>query len=144
MVTAERCREVAQLAQTIAAWATGRSDVRAVAVVGSWARNEARMDSDLDVVVLTDRLEHYLDADDWVEHAVGERASVIREMEWGPVLTERRLVLRSGLHVEFGFAPLPWASTEPVDAGTARVVRNGFWPLVDPGGVLDELRTALR
>ncbi|MGQ0745116.1 MAG: aminoglycoside 6-adenylyltransferase [Acidimicrobiales bacterium] len=143
MVTDERRREVEKLARSIAAWAVSRPDVRAVAVVGSWARQVASTDSDLDVVVLTDRAAHYLDVDDWIESAVGEPAIVTRRMAWGPLLSERRVLLRSGLEVEFGFAPLSWASTRPVDPGTAVVVRDALWPLVDLDGVLDSLRMAV-
>lgn len=96
------------------------------------------MDSDLDVVVLTDEKLKYVDSDAWIEAAVSEAAPVIRRMEWGP-LTERRVCLSSGLEAEFGFASPSWASTDPVDTGTAAVVRDGCTALYDPGGLVAEL-----
>jgi predicted nucleotidyltransferase len=119
MVSDERRAEVERIVQVITAWARSCDDVRAVAVVGSWARHDARMDSDLDVVVLTDATWRYVESDDWIASAVGEWASVSRQKDWGPLLKERRLLLGSGLEIEFGFAPLSWASTDPLDAGTA-------------------------
>jgi hypothetical protein len=107
-------------------------------MVGSWARHEATMESDLDIVVLTDQKQHRLDDEGWIGVAVGEPATVIRRMKWGP-LTERRVVLASGFEVELGLATLSWASTDPLDEGTAGVVRDGCLPLVDPDGILAQL-----
>ena len=44
--------------------------------MGSWARNQPRMDSDLDVVVLADDPAAYLETEAWVVGAVGGRRSV--------------------------------------------------------------------
>lgn len=74
--------------------------------------------------------------------AVGEAAQLVRAEDWGP-LTERRVVLRSGLEVEFGFVSPSWASVDPVDPGTARVVGDGWSPLVDPDGTLARLGAAV-
>jgi predicted nucleotidyltransferase len=139
MVTAERRAECRGLRAAIRCWAKSRPDVRAVAIVGSWAREEPRMDSDLDFVVLTDRKMEYVTSEQWIENAVLERALVVRRMDWGPLLTERRLRLGSGFEVEFGFAPIAWASTDPVDPGTAGVVRGDLRALHDPDEVLAEL-----
>lgn len=59
----------------------------------------------------------------------------MRTEGWGS-LTERRVVLRSGLEVETGFVAPIWASVDPVDPGTGRVVGEGLSPLVDPKGVV--------
>jgi hypothetical protein len=52
------------------------------------------------------------------------------------------VVTRTGLEVEFGFAAPSWAATEPVDAGTAQVVGDGFRVLYDPVGILRALVVA--
>ena len=41
-------------------WASVREDVQAIALVGSYARDEARDDSDIDFVILTSQPEKYL------------------------------------------------------------------------------------
>jgi uncharacterized protein len=50
-------------------------------------------------------------------------AKVVRTQALGP-LTERRLLLPSGLELEVGVVLPLWASTDPVDAGTRRVVTD--------------------
>ena len=143
MVTEDRFEQFVQLRSLLARWALRQDDIVAAAVVGSWARGSARMDSDLDVVVLTTHPGQYVADDRWIAAAVGQDASVVRTQEWGP-LTERRVRLSSGLEVEFGFVAPSWAAQDPVDPGTARVVRDGFEPLVDEDGMLARLMTAVR
>ena len=118
-------------------WAKTRDDLAAVALVGSWARGSARDDSDVDLVVLTET-----DGDEWVpELAPG--AQLIRGGDWGAV-TEHRLRLPSGLEVEVGIAAPSWAATDPVDAGTRRVVADGLRAFHDPQHLLAELACASR
>lgn len=143
MVTDDRLNEYATVTTLIARWARGQDDVVGVAVVGSWARGAVRMDSDIDIVVLTNKRARYLDDDRWVAMALVEPAEIVRRQDWGP-LTERRVRLSSGLEVEFGFALPSWARTDPVDPGTASVVRAGCRPLVDSGAVFERLIAALR
>jgi predicted nucleotidyltransferase len=132
-----RRNEVEQLLRRVREWAEGRDDLAAVALVGSWARDEAREDSDVDLVVLTDA-----EAGDWVDELAPE-ADVVRHGTWG-VVTERRLRMPSGLEVEVGIAARSWAATDPVDAGTRRVAEMGLRALYDPDDLLEELACALR
>src|SRR6266498_2627622 len=99
--------EVEQVLDRARRWAMGRADVVAVALVGSWARDAARPDSDVDLVVLTTDQAPYLDRDDWIGGLGADRLVMTRS--WGP-LTERRLVLPSGLEVEVGIGPPPTPS----------------------------------
>lgn len=143
MVTPERVAEYHEIVRCVTAWAAGRHDIIGVAAVGSWARNEPRMDSDLDLVVLTVARQGYVADDEWIPGAIGQQADVVRTRRWGP-LTERRVVLRSGFEIDVGFAAPSWAGTEPVEAGTARVVRDGCLPLHDPSGAFARLIAAVR
>jgi uncharacterized protein len=126
----------------VAAWAGKRPDIRGVAVVGSWARGEATAESDIDLIVLAEDPAAYLDHDAWIGEALDREAEVVRRRGWG-VVTERRARLGSGIEVEFGVAPLSWASAEDVDAGTAQVVRFGCVPILDPDGRFARLLDAL-
>jgi predicted nucleotidyltransferase len=141
-VTSDRHHEYQRVVHRVAAWARQQRDIVGVAVVGSWASGQAHMDSDVDLVVLTDEKERYIADIRWVSDAAGEAAQLQRTEDWGP-LTERRVVLRSGLVVEFGFVRPSWASVDPVDPGTARVVDDGWSPLVDPEGTLARLGGAV-
>ena len=116
--------------------------MRALGLVGSWARDAATLASDVDLVVLTERSELYMSAADWIEVASGRPGRIIRTKAWGP-LTERRVELASGFEVEFGFAPPSWAEVDPLDQGTAQVVADGFAVLYDPMGLLGRLADAV-
>lgn len=141
MPNADRRAEFDRIQQTITAWALTQGEVEAVALVGSWARDEARPDSDIDVVVLTDS-NRFAEETDWIEPAVGSAAELVRTEDWG-ALIERRVRLASGLEVEFGFARPSWAATDPVDSGTARVVGDGCLPWFDPEGLIDAVTAAV-
>jgi uncharacterized protein len=141
-VTGQRKAEYDQICGAVIAWATSRPSIRGVAVVGSWARFEARMDSDIDLVVLTVDGNRYLTQDEWVAEAVGQPGEIVRTRAWGP-LTERRVRLSTGLDVEFGFAEPEWAAVGPVDSGTAAVVREGCLILVDPHHLFKNLTEAV-
>lgn len=134
-------RRVAEFERVLAgvqAWAVQQTDVTAVGLAGSWARGVPSMDSDVDLVVLCTDPGRFERTTNWVSEALAEDAPVIRTRHWGELL-ERRVLTQTGLEVEFGFAPPSWAATKPVDAGTARVVGDGFRVLYDPGGILHAL-----
>ena len=135
-----RAHEVENLLAAVGSWAGGRPDLRAVALVGSWVRGTARMDSDVDIVLLTDNPPSYVESDAWLP-AFGADA-VVRTHRWG-VLTERRLTRPSGLEVEVGVAPPTWALTEPLDDGTAQVAGDGLIAVYDPDRLLARLIDAV-
>ncbi|QUD90576.1 nucleotidyltransferase family protein [Phenylobacterium montanum] len=58
--------QAAQLTNALTIWATEQPSVRALAIVGSWARAAARPDSDLDVIVLADPTERWTMAGEWL------------------------------------------------------------------------------
>jgi predicted nucleotidyltransferase len=116
--------------ERLQAWIGPREDVRALLVVGSVARGEARPDSDVDVVVLTTHPERYLENVAWVEE-FGTAQSV--ELEPYGKVTSVRATYGNGLEVEFTIAPANWAST-PVDPGTESVARDGIVVLLDRDG----------
>jgi uncharacterized protein len=136
---AGRPAEVAWVLDSVVRWAAARPDVLAVGLAGSQARGEARPDSDVDLGLLTDAPEAYLGGS-WAPEALGHAVDV-RTRWWGPLL-ERRFRLAGGLEVECGFAPPAWAAL-PVDAGTSRVVADGFVVLQDPSGLLGQLVRAV-
>lgn len=97
---------------------------------------EARPDSDVDLLLLSTAHDRYAADETWLrELSLGE---VVRVRAWGP-LTEWRHVTASGLEVEMCVGSTAWAGTDPVDAGTRRVVTDGARPLHDPSGILGAL-----
>lgn len=133
--------EADQFAHRVVTWAAAEPDTLAVAIIGSWARNTADTDSDLDIILLTNNQERYTRRDDWL--AAFGSPPVVRRRHFG-IVTERRVRLPSALEVEFGIAPKSWASTKPIDPGTLRIVADGLRPLVDPDGLLKHLLAAAR
>lgn len=109
----------------------------AIALVGSWARNAARADSDVDLIVLTDQPWVALRTTKWIS-VFGVEVDIVRTADFGAV-QERRLRLPNGLVVEVGIGVPSWADTEPLDPGTERVVLGGLVPLHDPRGLLSTL-----
>jgi hypothetical protein len=57
----------------------------------------------------------------------------VRSEDYGAVQSIR-VHYANGLEVEFGFANLSWAETEPIDEGTAEVVADGMVILLDQHG----------
>ena len=136
MVTDKRVQEVEAVLQRLARWAAQRRDVRGLALVGSWASGTPRMDSDVDVVLLTDSPSSYVDSDDWLAEVGAVR--LVKTADSGAI-TERRFALPSGLEVELAVGGPAWASVEPVDDGTRRVICDGMRVLHDPEGLLARL-----
>jgi predicted nucleotidyltransferase len=113
-------------------WAEKQIDIHGVLLVGSYARGAARPDSDVDLVILTDCPERYIDT---IAFA-GGFGSVLRWLkeDWGQVAS-LRVWYEDGLEVEYGIAFLDWA-VQPLDSGTLRVVSDGVQILFDRNGSL--------
>lgn len=54
-----------ELLCAVGAWAADRADLRAVALVGSWARGNLHADSDVDLVLLAETPRVYVDDAEW-------------------------------------------------------------------------------
>jgi hypothetical protein len=127
-------------------WAVANDGVLAVALAGSYARGEARPDSDVDLIVITTDPERFRRQTQWVEDVhwehLGVRVSSWADEDYG-ALWSRRLILSSGLELEVGFTTPSWAAIDPIAAGTQQVVRGGMRILLDPAGLLNQLLQAV-
>ena len=132
--------EVESLIEQIIRWAVDEQSIQAVALVGSWARGMARDDSDVDLVILTEKPEVYLINDQWTSK-FGEVEKITYE-DWGAVQS-KRVFYKGGLQVEYGVTTTKWAEARPVDPGTGEMVRDGMRILYDKNGVLGALVEAL-
>ncbi|HEY0632915.1 MAG TPA: nucleotidyltransferase domain-containing protein [Thermoleophilaceae bacterium] len=133
--------EVEILLRRLATWAMGRSDVRGLALVGSWARGQPQPHSDVDLVLLSTEPAQYVEHDEWVAEL--DPARLVRTASWGAI-TERRFALPSGVEVDLGVGSPAWASINPIDPGTRRVVEDGVRILHDPDGALAQLVARVR
>ena len=139
MVTDSRAAEVEGLLQRCSRWAEQRIDVRALALVGSWARGAPEMESDVDLVLLTEVPSVYIEREDWFNEF--GRGQLMRTLTWGAI-TERRFRLTGGLEVEFGVGTPAWAAVDALDDGTRKVVSDGMRVLYDPDLLLTRLAAA--
>ena len=117
-------------------WAKSEEGVLGVALVGSHARGEARLDSDIDFVIISSDPCRYVDDSSWI-CSFGEIKSCKTE-NWR-ILTSLRVFFRDGLEVEFGFSSLEWVAIPP-DSGTAEVVADGMKILLDSTSLLARLQ----
>ena len=122
------------LIKGVTAWASLRPDIRALLMVGSYARGDARPDSDVDLILLCKQPTELLNDRTWIN----DFGAVERECveNWGP-LTSVRVWYAHGLEVEFGVAAVDWAFAE----GTDEVLRDSFRVLLDRNGLFDRSRT---
>lgn len=128
-------------------WAESRSNIMAVALVGSWARGTAREDSDIDLMFLTPDATEYRNEEEWI-HEIGwevlaSKVDSWEDREYGLVWS-RHIYLENKTEVEFSFGPLNWAATQPIDRGTLGVVKDGCKILYDPATLLAELIAEVR
>jgi uncharacterized protein len=137
VVSVRRRLDAEAFIRAAATWSATRADLVAAVVVGSWARGDARDDSDVDLILLTNDPGLYTESEQWIDE-LAPGAVLINTADWGAIV-ERRLALSSALEVEVGIGRPSWADTAPIDPGTRRVVREGFRPIFDPIDLLAAL-----
>jgi hypothetical protein len=127
-----------ELRQKVVAWASGRGDIVAVALVGSRARGAARADSDIDLVIVARLRDRLLFDRAWVLDFGGPPAP--GEEDHGLVQSLRSTT--DAGEVEWAITDRRWC-TPPIDDDTARVVRAGIDVLYDPQDALARMLQSL-
>ncbi len=127
---------VSSFLEALSLWASAQPDVKAVALVGSYARDAAIEGSDVDLLILTTDVAKYTSDRSWVWW-FGE-ATACRVEDWGKV-TSVRTFYKDGLEVEYGFSTPDWAQM-PMDAGSSRVVSAGMKILFDAQNILGRVQ----
>ena len=117
---------------TFTSWASAQPDILAVALVGSYAREAATEDSDVDLVVLAHDPQSYLENTDWLK-----RFGPIEKLQaedYGRV-TALRVWYAGGHEVEYGLTTSDWAQL-PLDEGAQRVIEDGMRVLFEREALL--------
>jgi predicted nucleotidyltransferase len=127
-----------QLVNKIVVWVKDKKDIVAVAMVGSHARNQARPDSDVDIIILSTNPQQYIEHDEWISE-FGEVEKKENET-WGNVFTKR--VFYEKGEVEFNFSTPEWAN--PKDEAVKRIVTDGIKILYDPKDIFSELVSEIK
>jgi predicted nucleotidyltransferase len=94
---------------TVTSWAIKRDDIRAMALVGSWARGNPRKVSDIDLLLLSDHQDEYRRRRKWLTEiefkAAGYQLRSSHSVAYG-VVWSRHVHLRPAAEVELTFASL--------------------------------------
>jgi predicted nucleotidyltransferase len=128
-------KQVRHFLSELRRWAMRRPDILGVALVGSYARNEATSTSDVDLVIVAKQPVRYLQDTRWTQNFGTVNRQ--RSEKYGKV-TGVRVWYSSGLEVECGFTAETWCSL-PIDEGTRRVVSDGIQILTERASILSRL-----
>jgi uncharacterized protein len=135
-------KKVKLILEEIAQWASQRTDITALALVGSWARGTARVGSDIDLMFLTASPSSFRRDETWVNQiqwaVVDAEVDGWKDKDYG-VIWSRHVYLDDENEIEFGFGVPSWASIDPIDPGTFRVMSDGCQILYDPDHWLSKL-----
>ncbi|MBV8824004.1 MAG: nucleotidyltransferase domain-containing protein [Hyphomicrobiales bacterium] len=132
--------------EAIGRWAGTRDDIRALALIGSWARGNARPGSDIDLLVLSDSAEVYRRSHEWMSEIdfarAGQSIESSNDATYGAVWS-RHIHLHPGVELELTFARSTWASVAPIDSGTCAIISDAFRIILDKDAILARLVRAV-
>jgi uncharacterized protein len=137
--------ETDQIVAAFCKWVNAQASLRALAIVGSWARGDARPDSDLDLLALTNDIGSWATSAERLcdpELGLTEQTIATAQSEVHGVARSWRMLLGTSV-VELTFADTSWANACPIDWGTWRVLSGGVKVLVDKDGLLEALLRAV-
>jgi len=118
-------------------WATKRKDIRATALVGSYAREELEKDSDVDLVIITETPQKYISNTEWTR-VFGK--PITKKVEEYGKLTSLRIWYENGLEIEYGFATRDWTTTLKKD-DLKRIKEDGLRVLFEKEVLLSPYET---
>ncbi len=132
--------KVERFLSRVVSWANKQDFILGISLVGSYARNTARPDSDVDLVILAARPTKLLADSKWLLE-FGEFVSKKHE-DYGLVQSVR-VLYQNGLEVEYGITTLEWTKTKPIDVETSKVVIDSMRILYDPKNAFKHLQDAI-
>lgn len=108
-------------------WLGKQTDIKAALLIGSYARGEERIDSDVDFIFVVDDVEYWTTNTNWVK-SFGQMLSInIEEFEEVKAL---RVYYQDTNELEFGFVNEEWLQKPYVDA-TKEALDSGMKVLLD-------------
>ena len=113
---------VSRFLKSIGEWAEGRNDIDCVLLIGSYARGEQTENSDIDLMIVTENADLYLENTTWVSE-FGNPHSMEQE-DWGAVQSVR-VRYTDSKEIEFGISFPAWLN-DPLPATTAKVLEKGY------------------
>ena len=124
------------LLQELKKWAEFQNHINGAAVVGSFARGDFHLNSDVDLVIISMNQEKTIQCilSEFMPDSIGEH----RLEHWGPFVTSLKIFYSNELEVEYSVATKAWVM-EPLDQGTKNVAENGFKILLDKEAVFSSV-----
>jgi predicted nucleotidyltransferase len=122
--------------QAFTGWANTQSAIRSVALVGSYARGEPTGTSDVDLVMLVEDPNVYLNETGWIKRFGNFHRMQVED--YG-LVKSLRVWYHDGLEVEYGLTTRTWVEP-PIDDGTRRVIQGGLQILLDKEDLLSHLK----
>jgi len=117
-------------------WFKSQENVMGILVVGSFARGEQTNESDLDLMILCDDYGEFIKDQSWISNFGIMTNSKLEN--WGAVKTIR-VFFENKDEVEFNFSTKSWAEINPLDAGTKKVMSDGYKIIYDPMNIFKRL-----
>ncbi len=124
-----------ELVTTVANWAQHDDRVVAAGLCGSYARGEARPDSDIDFCIVCTDPDLLVEDRSWI-YEFAKTARVAESVEDYKLVRSVR-VFYGDTEAEFGITDPSWMEL-PLDGETARIVDAGLRILYDPVGGLEQ------
>ncbi len=126
----------------IVEWAKLREDIRGVLCIGSAARvtNPADSLSDIDLILITETPEFYIEGSDWLAHFGRVLLTFVEDTAVGGQ-KERRVLYEGGQDIDFAIFPLAAAhylAEYGPPAELQEVFWRGFTVLLDKDGLLSQ------
>ena len=138
--------DVSKILNAVEIWAK-QPEIYAVVLVGSWARDRAHENSDLDLMILTPNPDLFFQNTTWFNSIpwcdLGNfKIDTYYDRVYG-VVKSRHLCFQQGQRIEFSFGDPSWASIDPIDPGTLAVVSSGIRIISDRYKLLETLVAAI-
>ncbi len=114
------------------------TDILAVLLVGSYARNKQHEKSDIDIMVITtDEMKYFSDYN-WIKQFA--ETDVIEKENWGIVNTLR--FFSGQTEIELNICSTEWI-TLPLDTETEKVLRDGYKIIFERNDSLHEIKNTI-
>lgn len=109
--------------------------IEAILLVGSYARKEEHDDSDIDLMIITDKKESFIDDEKWL-YLFGKIKRKEKE-KWGDVTSIRAYYENN--EYEFSVGNKNWINL-PLDAGSRKVLSDGYVILYDRNNIMKKIK----
>jgi predicted nucleotidyltransferase len=112
-------------------WGESDARINGILLVGSYAKGTQREDSDIDLVIISSQKERLIHNPDFMNR-FGHVKNFSVEF-WGACTSFR--IYYDDMEVEFGIVEPSWLH-QPLDAGTRRVLADGYKVILDKSPAL--------